>query len=346
MEKIFSLFLAVILLASYSSAYSIVNMHEHIMSISEAGRLIAAMDENNITKAVLLGSPAITLYSNAEPGFKGYDKNNDELIKITEKYPDRFIAFPTIDPKDNQKLDKLKDYTKKGAKGLKLYSGHTDFYELALNDSKMHPVYSYLEENNIPIMFHVNGHKYKDEFKAVLNDFPDLVVICPHFCLLSSRIDELRELLHNYPNLYIDVSFGRDPFLIAGVKRLSNNKEEFKKFFEDYSDRILFGTDSVVTDNQKKTKEWLVNVSDCYIGMLEKEKYGCFLVEEELEGLDLSEENLKKIYEDNPKKIFSGKAAQINAKKDENTNFVVGISSIIIVVLVGLLVYFITIKRK
>ena len=47
------------------------------------------------------------------------------------------------------------------------------FYTIPLNDSTMYPVYEYCEKKNIPITWHVNGGLYEQEFRSVLDDFPN-----------------------------------------------------------------------------------------------------------------------------------------------------------------------------
>ncbi len=316
------------------NAAAIINMHEHIQSIGEGDKLIEAMDKNNISVTVLLGSPRQTLYFKG--GFSGYDENNEELLKIAEAYPGRFIIYPTINPLDKDKLEKFKKYIEKGATGLKLYTGHTLFYNVSLDNPTMDEIYEYCEDNGIPIMFHVNPYYYQDEFENFLKKYPNLRVICPHFCLSSINDERLRYLLDTYPNLYSDISFGFDPYAEDGFKRVSKNPEKFRDIFEKYQDRFLLGTDNVITNHPKKDTEWISNFLKCYRDMLEKENYNCFLINETLNGLNLDKKILKKIYEDNPKKflrIESKKPAEIKNEK-QNSHLFPAIALFIMVIFI------------
>ena len=314
------------------TAYSIINMHEHIQSINEADKLIKAMDENNISITVLLGSPKQTLYFKG--GFSGYDENNEELLKIKKAYPDRFIIFVTINPVDFDKLEKLERYVEDGAVGLKLYTGHTLFYNLSLDNPAMDEVYMYSENNDIPIVWHVNPYYYQEGFENVLKKYPKLKVICPHFCLSSINDERLRYLLDAYPNLYVDISFGYDPYAEDGFKRVSKNSEKFRDIFTKYQDRFLFGTDNVITNHPKKDLRWISNFSKCYKDMLEKESYSCFLIDETLNGLNLDKETLKKIYKDNPEKflgIDSKRNTELKNKKEGTNPFLIILLFLIII---------------
>ena len=75
-------------------------------------------------------------------------------MNIIKKYPDKFIALCTIDPRDEDKLEKLKKFIADRVRGLKLYNGHGYFYDnffhLPLDDSEMMEVYQYCEEQGYP----------------------------------------------------------------------------------------------------------------------------------------------------------------------------------------------------
>jgi len=287
----------------------IINSHEHIQSIKEAEKFIEAMDKAGISKTFLVGSPRSTVYGGE--GFSDYDKNNQEILTIKAKYPDKFEVLCTIDPRDGQKLEKLKDCIKNGSKGLKLYNGHYALFydELGpLNRTEMDEVYDYSEKNNIPILFHVNVGKENllEEFEAILKKYPNLVINCPHFCLSSIKLSRLKYLFDTYPNVYTDVSFGF--FVQAGLERISENTTKYAQLIEQYKDRLMFGTDMVVTSNKRKTVDWIYNLTICYRDMLEKKKYKCNVGNEingEFNGLNLDKKTLKIIYDDVPKRFLN-----------------------------------------
>ncbi len=291
--------------------YAIINMHEHIQSPAEAEKLLETMDNTGIVRTVLLGSPKETLVGKG--GFVEYDENNAQILTIQTTYPNSFTAFTTMNPRDPDKLRKLQGYIRAGAKGVKLYSGHSKFYDLPLTDPEMDPVYAYLEQQQLPIMFHINLGQFLGEFEALMAQHPKMVVILPHLGLSSIRLTRLESLLDRYPRLYTDLSFGYDPFLVAALRRISATPEKYREFIQRHQDRVLFGSDMVVTKHERKTAEWLTGVIQCYRRMLETERYRCSLVgDEELNGLALSPNVLHQIYEVNPQKVLgsSGKKKQ------------------------------------
>ncbi len=295
--------------------YEIYDIHEHIAQ-GNLDTLLYAMEENNISKTVLLGSPKYTL-TLKNPGFEDFESNNDYLTELSKSNP--VIAFCTIDTRKDNSTDVLKNCLDQGGKGLKLYSGHyASYYDLLgpLNRSEVVPVYNYCEENNVPIVFHVNPYyqKIKNEFEDVLETYPEMVVDCPHWCLSSINDERFRQLYDDYPNLYTDISFG-SRFAQEGLERISKNPDKYRDIILEYQDRFMFGTDLVLTS--VKSEKFATEMISCYRKMLEKERYECnvegikedFSIQGEFNGLNLSEDVLKKIYNENPKRFLQGKIA-------------------------------------
>ena len=286
--------------------FSIINTHEHFQSFNNVPKFLAAMRRDDVVKTVILGSPEATILSGRK-GFYGEEKYNLEVIKIAQTYPQQFIAFPTINPHDPEKLEKFKRYLKMGGRGLKLYSGHSVFHDLPLDDPSMMPVFEFCERNRIPILFHVNAGNYQEEFERVLNKFPRLKIICPHFCLSSIASGRFEYLMDRYPHLYTDASFGYIDYLKEGLLRISKNPEKFRRLFIKYQDRIFFGTDMVVTSAQYKTVDWLAQVTRAYRDVLEKREYTFFAIPGvTLRGLALDREILEKVYHKNFERFFYG----------------------------------------
>lgn len=273
-------------LARIQSQKLIVNAHEHAENMEDVPRLLEASDQHGIGITVLLGSSHFTITLNPRVGFTRYDEYNENMLEIALAHPDRFQAWPTINPLDPLMVDKLAGLVKRGAKGLKLYTGHgyinpADssylFHPIAMDDARMFPLYEYMVRENVPTIWHVNPGPtkpgYAQEFIEVLKLFPDMRVICPHFMLSSIRDSRLREFLDTFPNLYTDVSFGHDDFLIAGLRRISKDPAKFRKLMEDYSDRFMWGTDLVVTNHPSKTAAWCGERIQAYLDMMTRPTY-------------------------------------------------------------------------
>lgn len=298
----------------------IINVHEHIQSFEQAKTHVTVMDQLGVERMALLGSSWFTLTLDDAVGFTRYDENNDELMKIVEAYPGRFDAWPVMNPVDPDKLDKFKALMDRGASGLKLFTGHgyvtrkTNeymFHPIAMDDPQMMPVYEYCEKSGVPVLIHVNPSPIKpgfcEEFVAVLTQFPNMVVNCPHFMLSSIKSSRLREFLDIFPNLYTDISFG-DAFMRPGFARISKDPAKFRKLIADYPDRFMFGTDLVLTEAQKKSEEWVRNQFEAYLRMLAHEQYATPCIPgETLNGLALSNELLERVLSANYREFLKRK---------------------------------------
>ncbi len=260
------------------SGIKIIDTHEHIQSLEKAHELKLAMADLGIEKTVLLPSPIETITLNGSKSFTRYQENIDEILKIAETYPESFIPFCTVSPVDSNALEIFKDCHERGGRGLKLYNGHSYYYEIfstTLDSQLMKPIYAYAERNNLPVLYHVNITKYEKELENILEAFPNLTVSIPHFMVSSINLDKVKNLLDKYPNLYTDISFGNDPFFAAGFRRISKNPQKYIDFMTEYSDRILFGADMVITDIKRKDQEYMETTLKCYSNILEKKKFSC-----------------------------------------------------------------------
>lgn len=284
----------------FGGDYKIVNAHEAIQNKEEAGKLLDVMRRTNIQKTILVGAPNQVLFYDGTTGFTGYEKNNNEILEAQDESPSRLIAFCTIDPTIGGYMEEVADCVSRGARGFKLYSGHAMFNVKPLDDPISFPFYDYVQKQGLPVIFHVNSPKFQEEFESVLKRYPDMKVICPHFCLTSNNLQSLSYLFDTYPNLYSDLSFGNEQYLREGIERLSTDPSKYREFIEKYATRFFYGTDMVVTDYEGKDEAWMENVVQIYRDLLEKKTFTTFLTgDTEWNGLNLSPATLRTIYEKN-----------------------------------------------
>ena len=298
-----------------SRDFRVINGHEHLYKREHLDAYLKGAAETGIAKTLFVASNEFTFLGRSGRKDALYDWSNQVILDAYREMPDRIIPFASVYPGDPAKLEKLQSYVAQGAFGLKLYSGHSTYYEKPLNDPDMDPVYAYCAETALPLCWHVNLTLYLDEFEAVLKHYPNLIVIVPHFGVTfyqpeSKAFSEMQRLLDTYPAMYVDCSFGTRDFLVHGLEMVSAHRETFRRFFEKYQDRIVFGTDMVVTGNSEKTAEWYAAVIRACRDALEKDRYYFFMAAEahasaykpahntygELQGLALPDSILAKVY--------------------------------------------------
>ncbi|MCP4247834.1 MAG: amidohydrolase family protein [bacterium] len=286
----------------------IVNAHEHLMD-HKRGRanFIEANRRVGIAATCLVASSRFTLYG-GEAGFTEHHTNNRYLCDLARKNPGLYYAFVTFHPDDEDIVGQLQEYLATGAMGVKLYVGHggktgdgKPFHTCALDDPKLLPLYAYCQAHRVPIIFHINMYRFQEEAERVFDRYPDLRVILPHFGLLANHLPRLDRLLTDHPKLLVDISFGYYKYHRNGLRRISRTADAFRELVIKHQDRILFGSDVVITGNKTKTADFLTDSFMTYRCMLELEEYDFRIREydEHYNGLHLPEAVVRKIYRGN-----------------------------------------------
>lgn len=281
-----------------------VDMHEHYRSWGDMQAFFDAAGKFGVSKAVFVP----TGYGPDNKEYKSYQKF---LLKYVKKlYPQKVIAFCTIDEQDPKAAEIFEDCLREGGEGLKLLGGHPNFYDEPLDSGNMYKVYKIAEKYDVPVLIHgsiINIPEIKDQLKKVYADFPEVTFIHAHYCSAifnGINLDQCAELLDAYPNLYIDLSMG------GGIARyhryLRQDLNKIKDFVVKYQDRILFGSDIILDDADYKTAGWIYSRMKCDIDLHQKKEYTCDFGEKDLnhKGFQLEKDILRKLYWDNPKHVF------------------------------------------
>lgn len=140
-------------------------------------------------------------------------------------------------------------------------------WNIAQDDPSLDAMYTAAEERGIPFLVHVNdpknfwvadaipdwarnaGYFYGDgyvSYEQILREslsmckrHPKLRVCFAHFLFLSDDHDRLRRIMDAHPNLWLDVTAGTEMY-----PNFSADRKSWRRFFIDYADRILYGTDN------------------------------------------------------------------------------------------------------
>ncbi|MGB9628167.1 MAG: amidohydrolase family protein, partial [Thermodesulfobacteriota bacterium] len=133
--------------------------------------------------------------------------------------------------------EKLEDYVREGARGLKLHPSYQFYYP---NEARLYPLYSKAQELRIPVIFHIGTSifkgtrlKYCDPIYLddVAVDFPNLKIIMAH----SGRgfwYDKCFFLSRLHKNLYMDITGLPPQNLLNYFPELEKNRE-----------KVIFGSD-------------------------------------------------------------------------------------------------------
>ncbi len=174
-------------------------------------------------------------------------KNPFPILNLT----DHLRMMPFLDARfiEDQIEQKIKIFHQKGFKGLKLlYVPEEDLeyrvggMEKAFSRTrkKSEEITARLIENasshGMSILMHADLRKYVEFVGEMIRSHPRANFNIPHFGFSRKAISSL---LDNYPNCYTDLSSLRT--------FMEKDPDSYRKFIRRYQDRILFGSDAIVS---------------------------------------------------------------------------------------------------
>ena len=156
-----------------------------------------------------------------------------------------------------------------GADGFKMYEGKPNARKtcgnIPLTSWRYGGFYDLLEKRGIPLALHIadppdfwerdkarasqvesdwffadvtysTWQEIYDECIAIITNYPKLRIILPQFAYLTAT--HIEELMHRFPNLYIDTNTGD----------LNREVDTFRRIAMNFSDRLIFACSGVTTD--------------------------------------------------------------------------------------------------
>ena len=314
--------------------FYVIDVHNHVNDArggpEEAvppRKVVAAMDAANVRKIVIL------------TGMWG-DKLQAVLDTMVKPYPDRFMVFAQmdwtkIDDPDfsAEMVRQLDDAVGRGARGLKVLKdwglGVRDKSGklVAVGDPRMDPVWQECGRLGIPVAIHTGdpdafftpidnrNERYEElienpswsfsgpgfpdketllrERNHVIAKHPETTFLALHVANWSENLDAVSQWLRTYPNMYVE--FG------AREAELGRQPRRAARFFAEFPDRILFGTDAEpVPEMYANYFRWLES-EDEYFPYWDFPAQGRW----EIYGMGLPDGILEKVYHGNAEKIFA-----------------------------------------
>ena len=305
----------------------IIDSHFHAYAGEDCGIFI----KDIIVKAGLSGI-AIASIPNALAHSEHF--YNSEALKLKKEMPGKVYLFGSLDYADQSYLEGKVDFKEQarklfeaGADGMKMLEGKPNTRKslgIPLHSDIFDSYYSFMERKAYPILMHVadpeefwdpakvskwakehgwfwgDGNYPKkeqlyNEADAVLEKFPKLKITFAHFYFLSADITRASKFLDKWKNVSFDITPGWEMY-----DNFTGKSDEWREFFINYQDRIIFGT-----DNTPPLKNTHKDQLDCCIKAVDKIRD--FLeTDKEMfsgRGLKLGRKILGKIYSGNFMKL-------------------------------------------
>jgi uncharacterized protein len=242
------------LTGEYPDPAELINNLMPVLSDTTGEKLVANMDTAGIDKTCVFahdtgmqaGEPEVTM-----------EEQNRLVAEAAARFPDRLLAFFSIDPRRDGALDLFKKGVEDwGMKGLKLHPT-AGFYPY---DPACYPFYERCLEYGVPVLFHTGNQPLpmKARFTQPINvddvaaDFPDLSIIMAHVGHLLWH--EALFVAARKPNIYFDFSDWQMTFL--------EYPQEFYRMLRRIIDdlgpwRVFFGTDGPYLNVLCPLEKWV-----------------------------------------------------------------------------------------
>lgn len=242
---------------------------------------------------------------------------------------------------------RLRLQAKWGTQGLKIWKpfGLTvkdgQGQRVAVDDTRLDPIWQAAAEEKLPVVIHVGDpaaffdpmDEHNERWEE-LSAFPDWQFPCPPFPPFQQIMGELANLVYRHPattfigahvgcyaenlgwvsslletapNFYVDIS--------ARIGELGRQPYSARRFFEKFSDRILFGTDAGPSLDHYRMYYRFLETDNEYFNYTpnhEIPSQGRW----QIYGLHLPENILRKIYQENAHQILGIGNAKSPLKKD------------------------------
>ncbi len=239
-------------------------------------QLIERFDRTAVEKAILL--PLVS------PEARLGMQTTEEILDICRQHPDRFVPFCNVDPRmgtnapDSPLNELLELYKLAGCKGIGEVTCNLRF-----DDPLVENLFGHVEAAGLPLTFHISpeiGRNYGlyDEpglplLEGALRRFPALTFLGhsqAFWCEIGPLADvkdrwgypkgpvrksgRVVELMRKYPNLMGDLSAN------SGFNAVSRDETFGLEFFEEFQDRLFFGTDITNPDTPGPLRDYLLKI--------------------------------------------------------------------------------------
>lgn len=216
------------------------------------------------------------------PEYRFCVQTNEEMEYLATKYSDTFYWFCNIDPRmgfnrpDYDLSEMLMYYKQKGAIGVGEVTASLEF-----DDPLVENLFYHCAECDLPVTIHIGHQKYDcygilddlhlPKLEKMLKKYPKLKILGHSACFWSEidgnvtnetryayptgKVEEgaIVRLMRKYPNLYCDCSAG------SGFNAITRDEDFGYKFIEEFSDRLMYGTDICQPHQKTYLASWLDN---------------------------------------------------------------------------------------
>jgi predicted TIM-barrel fold metal-dependent hydrolase len=323
------------------SKYPFIDVHNHQWDYSKEyfSTVINSMDSLNMAVMINLSGRGFKRTGAGVSGLQEPEYLQKGINIIKDNFPGRILFFTNVDFNGIDEpgwaakaIKQLEDDVKAGAVGLKIYKGlgmnnkDSRGNRIAVDDSRIDPIWKKCGELGIPVLIHtadpapfwqpkdknnerwlelkVHPERYRDaetnpsweqlikEQHNVFRKHPETKFINAHLGWMGNDLGRLGKLMDELPNMYTEIG--------AVLAELGRQPRFAREFFIKYQDRIMFGKDSW-NPEEYHTYFRVLETADEYFNYYRR--YHAFW---KMYGLSLPDDVLKKLYYKNALNVIPG----------------------------------------
>ncbi|HBN84664.1 MAG TPA: amidohydrolase [Clostridiales bacterium] len=265
----------------------------------------------------------------------------DQMLEKTKPCEDFFITFGTVDVSRIDEKDfevyvrnTIRQSKEKGIKGLKflkdvsLVIKDSQSKYIPIDDARLRVIWETAAELKLPVLIHIadpvaffkpidsNNERYEELCRNpgwsfckqgmftfeqlmemqenLLKNHPDTTFIIAHGGSYTENLKQVSEWLDKYPNMNVDIA--------ARIAELGRQPFTSRKFFQQYQDRILFGTDGGPSNSSYPIYYRFLETDDEYFSYSTRPVPG--QGRWNIYGIFLEDEILEKVYYKNAERLI------------------------------------------
>src|SRR5262245_8657413 len=315
--------------------FPVIDMHNHLgggkdrLKPEVVERYLGVMNDTGVRTVV-----------NLDGGWG--DRLKETLAALDEAHPGRFLTFALvnfqgIDDADwgEREARRLEESFKLGAKGLKFHKSfglsyrYKDGKLMPVDDPKLDPVWATCARHNRPVVIHIAdpaafftpldrfnerwhelnsnpgwlfyGKQFPrrqdllDQLHRVIARHPKTTFINTHFGNNAEDLASVAYKPDRYPNMFVDID--------ARISELGRQPYTARRFFLEYQDRILFGTDTPPRRDAYRVYYRFLETDDEYFDCSASHHRQGFW---NIYGIHLPKGVLEKVYRKNAERVLFG----------------------------------------
>lgn len=295
----------------------------------EVSQMLEAMDATNVATVVNLSGESGDFLERA-------------LDKLDRAHPGRFLTYLNVNFEGvgspgwtERAVKQMRADIKAGARGFKVYKElglvvhDTDGKLVSPDDPRLSDLWDTAGEAGIPVTIHAADptafFRPLDRFNErwdELHEWPDWHFFGPQFPSFESLIEKLYHLIELHPNTnFITAHVGCYPENLGFVSKMMDKYPNFhtdisariaelgrapysaRKWFIQYSDRILFGTDHLPEKDMYRVHWRFLETADEYFNYSPHSPVGG-QGRFRIYGVYLPDEVLKRVYYENAARLY------------------------------------------